>query len=224
MNSKRILGLMAAGLLSTSFCYAQKILSEGTIVYDVTVQTGSKEPQLADMFDGASTTIYLKGSLCRVEMKSALGSTVTIQDEKNGNGFVLKEYGNQKLLISMTKSDWDDLNKKYQGIKFVTGKETKTVLGYKCQKATATLKDGSTFSVYYTSELTTENKEFDFQFRNLPGLALEYESSVGNLKVKYTASKISFDPVPVQKFNLDKAAYRGYRELTYAESIRLKSN
>ena len=69
--------------------------------------------------------------------------------------------------------------------------------------------------------MVTENKDYDYQFRSLPGLPLEYESSVGNLKVKYTASKITFDPVPVQKFSIPVS---GYRELTYQESISLKGN
>ncbi|MBN8787872.1 MAG: hypothetical protein J0I84_12335 [Terrimonas sp.] len=198
---------------------AQKILSEGTIVYDITIQTGSKEPQLADMFDGAKTTIYLKGGQSRTEMVSPLGSTITILDARNNSGAVLKEYGNQKLLIKMSKEDWTDINSKYSGIVFTMENETKEIAGYKCQKASAKLKDGTTFTVFFTKELVTENKDYDFQFKNLPGLPLEYESSLGNLKVKYTASKIAFDPIPMQKFAVPTS---GYRQLTYAESKTLK--
>ncbi|MBX3255477.1 MAG: hypothetical protein KF862_15155 [Chitinophagaceae bacterium] len=201
--------------------YSQKVLSEGTIVYDITVQTGSKEPQLADMFDGVTTTIYLKGGQSRSEMISPLGSTISIQDARTGSGVILKEYGNQKLLIQMSRADWADMNKKYAGITFTKADEFKTIAGHKCQKAVAKLKDGSSFIVYFTTELMTENKDYDFQFKTLPGLALEYESSVGNLKVKYSASKISFDPVPVQKFAIPLS---GYRQLTYEESKNLKSS
>lgn len=200
---------------------AQKVLSEGVIVYDITIQTGSKEPQLADMFDGAKTTIYLKGGQSRTEMVSPLGSTTTIFDARSNAGAVLKEYGNQKLLIKMTKEDWTDLNSKYSGIAFTLENETKEIAGYQCQKAHAKLKDGSSFTVFFTKDLATENKDYDFQFKNLPGLPLEYESVMGNLKVKYSASKIAFDPVPLQKFAIPTA---GYRQLTYAESKNLKGN
>jgi GLPGLI family protein len=200
---------------------AQKILSEGTIIYDITIQTGSKEPQLADMFDGAKTTIYLKGSQSRTEMLSPLGLTITILDAKNSSGVVLKEYGNQKLLINMLKEDWADINNKYADISFSIENATKEIAGYKCQKASAKLKDGSAFTVFFTKELITENKDYNFQFKSLPGLPLEYESSLGNLKVKYTASKIAFDPVPMQKFSIPTS---GYRQLTYTESKTLKGN
>jgi GLPGLI family protein len=220
MNRKYLVALIINCVFS-GVLYAQKTLSEGTIIYDITVQTGSKEPQLADMFDGAKTTIYLKGSQSRTEMVSPLGTTITILDARNNTGVVLKEYGNQKLLIKMGKDDWTDINNKYAGVVFTTENETKVIAGYQCQKATAKLKDGSVFTVFFTKELVTENKDYDYQFKNLPGLPLEYESSMGNLKVKYTASKIAFDPIPVQKFAVPLS---GYRQLTYAESKNLKGN
>ncbi len=210
-------GLSIALVILTTWANAQKILSEGSIVYDVSVQTGTNQPQLADMFDGASATLYLKAGLSRSELVSALGSSVTIHDNKTGNGIVLREYGTQKLLIKMNRNNWLDKNKKYEGITFTRTSETKTIAGYKCEKATANLKDGTSFTVYYTQELTAENKDYDAQFKSLPGLPLEYESSVGNLKVKYTASKIKFDPVPIQKFEMPKS---GYREMTYEESVK----
>lgn len=105
MNCKYLVAIIVSCFFS-GVLYAQKTLSEGTIIYDITVQTGSKEPQLADMFDGAKTTIYLKGSQSRTEMISPLGTTVTILDARNNTGVVLKEYGNQKLLIKMAKDDW----------------------------------------------------------------------------------------------------------------------
>lgn len=221
MNLIRSITIVALTLSFVNPLRAQKILSEGTIVYDITIQTGSKEPQLADMFDGAKTTIYLKGGQSRTEMVSPLGSTTTIFDVRSNSGVVLKEYGNQKLLIKMAREDWADLNSKYAGIAFTMENETKEIAGYKCQKAHAKLKDGSTFTVFFTKELMTENKDYDAQFKNLPGLPLEYESAIGNLKVKYTASKIVFDPIPMQKFTIPTT---GYRQLTYAESKNLKGN
>ncbi len=93
--------------------------------------------------------------------------------------------------------------------------ETKTILNYNCQKAIGKLNDGTSFLVWYTTDILPENKDFQYANRNLPGLAMEYESIVGTLKVTYTVSKINFNPVPPAKFDLPKS---GYRILTYEES------
>src|SRR5688500_10374880 len=202
-------------LCATYSLAAQKKISELTLVYDAKVTTGNAEPKMADAFDGATTTVYLKGNLSRSELSSALFSSTTIHDSKTGAAVVLREVSGQKLLIRMSPDNWIEKNKKYQGIKFTNTNEKKTIAGYTCTKAVATLSDGSTFAVYYTTEIIPENKEYDYQFKNLNGLPLEYELTQGQLKIKYTVSKINLNPVPASKFDIPKG---GYREMTYEES------
>ncbi len=217
LNKGLICSLLALTLVTASF--AQRKVSEMTLVYDATVSTGSADPKLADAFDGAVTTIYISGHQSRSEMVSALFTSTTIHDAKSGSAVVLREVSGQKLLIRLTPDDWADKNKRYNGIKFTNTSETKVIAGYTCTKAIATTADGSTFTVYYTNDIVPENKEYDYQFRSLPGLPLEYEMVRGNLKIKYTVSQINLNPVPASKFDIPKA---GYREMTYQESKTIK--
>ena len=198
---------------------AQKKVSELTLVYDTEITTGSKDPKLADAFDGATTTICIKGTLSRADMVSALFTSATIHDAKTGTAVVLREVSGQKLLIKLTAEDWKDKNKRYEGIKFADTDETKVIAGYTCTKAIAILPDGSTFTVYYTKDILPENREYEYQFRTLPGLPLEYEMNQGKLKIKYTVSQINLNPVPASKFDIPKS---GYREMTYEESKKMK--
>jgi GLPGLI family protein len=194
---------------------AQKKFTEGTISYDIVINTGDSKPKIADMFDGATSIVYIKGNKSRSEMISSLGSQSTIVDSKTGSVVVLKEYGEQKYMINMTPANWKEANRRYEGVTFTYENDFKTIAGYKCQKAIGKLKDGSTFTVYYTTELIPENYEFQYSNKTLPGLAMEYESSIGSLKVTYTVSRISFNPVPASKFDLPKT---GFRVMTYEES------
>src|ERR687889_609346 len=105
--------------------WSQKKVSELTLVYDAAISTGSNEPKMADAFDGATTTVYLKGNLSRSELSSALFSSTTIHDSKTGAAVVLREVSGQKLLIRMSPENWIEKNRKYQGIKFTNTNETK---------------------------------------------------------------------------------------------------
>jgi GLPGLI family protein len=194
---------------------AQKKFSEGSIVYNVAVNTNDPNPKLADGFDGATNTIYIKGKLSRSELVSVFGTQSTIIDGRTGNVEVLKEYGEKKYMISMTPADWIEANQKYDSVAFTYLEEYKTIAGYTCRKAMGKLKNGESFIVYYTTDLIPENQNFQYSNRTLPGLALEYESSLGKNKVIFSASKISFDPVPASKFDLPKT---GFRKMTYKES------
>lgn len=204
------------GMLVTAS--AQRKVNELTLVYDASISSGSKEPKMADALDGHTKTIYIKANLSRAEMTSALFSSATIHDSKAGTSVVLKEVSGQKLLIRMTNENWVENNKRYEGITFTNTSETKTIAGYNCIKATATLPDGTTFTVYYTPDLVPENKEYDYQFKNLNGLPLEYELVQGKLTIRYTVSKINMNPVPASKFDIPKT---GYREMTYEESKKM---
>jgi GLPGLI family protein len=221
MKRIRFTGLIMILLAQWGFSYAQKTISEGTITYDITVKTGNKEPQMADALDGATTTVYLKGGFSRTDMVSALGNEKTIHDAKKGDAVLLKEYSGQKLMITLTKENWEEKNKKYEGVKFSAGTETKTISGYLCTRATATLKDGSTITVYYANELNAMNKEYDQVFKDLPGLPMEYVFETDKLRFTYTVSKIDFSPVPISRFDYPKA---GYRVMTYDESKQGKKN
>lgn len=210
---KTLLALSLSFAALTSI--AQRKVSDITIVYDAVINTGTAEPKLADAFDGATTTVYLKANLSRSEMVSALASFTTIHDARSGAAVVMQEVGGQKLLIRMTGDDWKDKNRKYEGINFTNTAETKTLAGYTCKKAIANLKDGTSFSVYYTTDIVPENGDYNSQFSGLKGLPLEYELTQGKLNIRYVVSQVSLNPVPVSKFDIPKT---GYREMTYEES------
>ena len=194
---------------------AQRRLTEATISYDIVINTTNKTPQAADLLDGATSVVYLKSNSSRSDMISSLGTQATIVDGKTGNVTVLKEYGDQKYMITMTRENWKESNKKYEGITFSYVEEYKTIAGYNCQKAVGTLTDGSTFNVYFTRDLVPVNKDFQYLNRNLPGLAMQYEATLGNMLVTYTVSSINLNPVQQSKFDLPKS---GYRVMTYEES------
>lgn len=200
--------------------FAQKRISDLTLVYEATIAAGdNKQPGLADALNGATTTVYLKGHLSRSEMNSALFSSTTIHDTRTGEAVVLREVSGQKLMIRMTPENMAEKNSRYNGVKFENTGNTKNIAGYNCKEAVATLKDGSSFKVYYTSEIIPENRGYDYQFRDLNGLPLEYELTQGKLTIKYTVSVINLNPVPASKFDIPKS---GYRVMTYEESQQLR--
>jgi GLPGLI family protein len=196
--------------------FAQKRITEGTISYDIVVNTGNTNPSITDMFDGSTSIVYLKGYKSRIEKVSSLGVESTILDGKSGTVNVLKEYGDYKIMITMTPENWKDANKKYNDIVFTYTEEYKEIAGYKCQKALGKMADGREFIVFFTKDLIADKRDFEYAFKSLPGLAMEYETTNGNLKLTYTVSKVSFSIVPASKFELPKT---GFRVMTYEESL-----
>jgi GLPGLI family protein len=219
MKKIQKIGLLLLLLSVSVFSFAQKTISEGTLVYDIVIQSGNKEPQMSDALDGGTVTVLIKGGQSRSDMASALGKETTIHDTKAGNAVILKEYSGQKLMITLTKDNWQAKNKSYSDIKFDLLDETAVIAGYNCKKALAKMPNGKTFTVYYSPDLVISNKEYNATFKNLPGLAMQYEYESGTMRYKYTLSKINFDPVAASKFDFPKS---GYRVMTYEENQQMR--
>jgi GLPGLI family protein len=203
----------------SSLSFSQQVISEGILVYNISIETGSKEPKMADMLDGATTTIYFKGAQTKSEMVSGLGKESTIYDSRSGTGVILKDYSGQKLMITLDKDDWEKKNRKYEGITYAISDETVNIAEYECKKAIATLKDGNSFTVYFAPGLKVSNLNYDNPFKNLPGLAVQYEWKSGKMMFKYTLAKINSEPVPSTRFEIPKS---GYRVLTFEETQKTK--
>src|SRR6476469_11209720 len=136
--------LLALLSLSAGAVRAQKKISEGTISYDIVINTNSAKTQAADFLDGATSTVYLKGPKSRVEIVSSLGTQSTIIDGTKNTVTVLKEFGEQKFLINMTPEEYRAANEKQANVASTYANDEKTILGYKCKKAIGKLQSSGT--------------------------------------------------------------------------------
>ncbi len=203
--------IILVSLLGSSVCVnAQRQIAEATIVYNI---------KGVAINGAASTTVYLKGNSSRTEMVSALGKEITIYNSKTENAVILKEFSGQKLMISLTRENWNTKNSLYRNIKFELSNDYKTIGIYRTRKAIAKTPDGKTFEVFYAPDLVAANKEYDATFSNLPGLAIEYEIETGQMKFTYSLSNISYDSVQESLFDFPTS---GYRVMTYDENQKLK--
>jgi GLPGLI family protein len=204
-----------SSLLLPVLAGAQKRVGDLTLLYNTAITNSQDSGKKIS----STTGYFLKGNLSRAEVNNSMFSSVTIYDSKAGSGVILKEVNGQKLLIRLSEENWNQKNRRYMNLNFVKTKETKTIAGYFCSQAKASMPDGFQIMVFYTPELVPENKAYDPPFKNLEGLPLEYEMTKGNIRIKYTLASVNLNPVPASKFDIPTS---GYREMTYDESMKLK--
>ena len=218
---------MKKGLIFTFFLIlvnffnadAQKAMNDGTLIYNISVSS-TENSQVVSALDGATLNIYLKGNQSRGEMLSKLGKEAGVYNASSGTGFILKDYSGQKLMITMNKSNWNQKSDFYHSLKFKIEDYSGTIAGYKVKKATATLSNGKEFIVFFTPEITLNNKSYNNSFPQLNGLPVQYELESGNITFKYTLKSVSTDSVNPSMFEIPKS---DYRVMTYEESQQLKN-
>jgi len=205
-----------AAILLTSLSHFQttaqqpKIISDCVVYFSMNVEDSKANPQVIKSLAGATQVLYIKGSKSRVDLITPGFKQTTLADSKSDSTIILRELGNTKYISYLNRSKRVEQNKRYEGVQFNKTNEKKTILGYECRKLVATLSDGSAYNVFYTSSITPSNKEYEYQFKNLAGFVLEYESESvdGKTKVKFSADKITLEPVATGLFDLPKSGYR----------------
>jgi len=201
-------GMMIAGF--TPVTAQQRVVAECTITYSlITDSTADKE--LYESLKSAYKIVYIKGNNCRNDLVSPAFSQSTFIDKAAGKIVVLREFGNNKFITTLNNAQWAEANRKFAGMVLNPTNETKTILGYSCKKAILQLKDSSIFILYYTPSIIPSVKEFEYQFKEIPGFVMEYETSEAGKKIHFIATKINLSPVPLSKFEIP--VNDGYRVL-----------
>ena len=203
---------LAVYIFLNLFCVAlaaqvPRVVGDCTVTYALSFEGGKNA---VEPLSGAVKTFYVRGKQARVDLISSGFSQSVIYDNITGDAVILKEVGNNKYMTKLNQAKWKEENKQYDGMDVNLTGESKTILGYDCKKALIKLKNGKTYSLYYTTAIIPSATENPYQFKNIPGFVLEYEtiSQTSDQKITFSATKINISPVPLSKFEIPKSGYR----------------
>jgi hypothetical protein len=179
-----------------------KIISDCTITFSITSSANEKS-------DVGTKIIYIKGKDIRSDFISSKFIQSIFFNANTGKATILKTVGKSKYISYYDAEQWKALNAEYNGVKISLTGNIKKILDYDCKEAMLTTSAGKSYTVYYVPSLIPSVTENIFQFKDVPGLVLEYESTIKETqKITYTAMKIDFNPVPLAQFELPKEEYR----------------
>ena len=198
---------------------AQKVLTDGMLKYNISIESANGEKQITGSLNGATVSVYLTKDKSRSEMVSTPGTETTVYDNKMGKGFILKEYSGQKLMITTTADNWAQKNLVNSNLDFEVQQGTIKIGVYNCKKAVARSENGKTYTVYYDPSIIISNKQYNNAFSQLAGLPVQYELSSGNLLFKYSLVGMNMDLLSTGKFEAPKT---GFRVMSYEENQQLK--
>ncbi|MFY7898846.1 MAG: hypothetical protein ACOVNY_01600 [Chitinophagaceae bacterium] len=205
---KYIFILLVASTLNANA--QQRVLAECTISFSIYVSDSlNADKDLAASLKNSTKTVYIKGNDSRTDLVSPAFIQSVLYDKTTGKATILREFGNNKFITKLNSTQWNQENSKYENATVQLLDETKNIAGYTCKKCILKLADGSVFTMYYATTIIPSVREFEYQFKNVPGLVLEYESiETKGIKIKYVATKINTSPVPIAKFIIPTTGYR----------------
>lgn len=164
---------------------------KGVITYDVSYSGD---------IDAATLAMQPKDMIVKIldnKSRQEYAGSYVINDGDAKTTIVLIDVLGKKYAL---KSNQEDVEKKLQEvpapvIKYIDG-ETKEIAGYVCKKAEYIEIDEETgeeviIPFFYTDEFGSEELNYGGQFHGLKGWPLEYELTVSDFSIKYSARSVN---------------------------------
>lgn len=208
MRQKLLVLAIAVLVLNNYLVSAQRIVAECTVDYRVQPDSGWTESGSGTAVFTGNKKVFIKGNDLRIDMESPGFLQTLIYDKSNQQATVLREIGTNKFITRLAGNIWQQELRKYDSIQVTFLNSFKTIIGYDCKSLLLKLKDGSEYLVYYTTTIAPSVREFELAFKEVPGFVLQYTVRQNKHTVTYTASRISFSPVPASRFDIPTSGYR----------------
>ncbi|MBW0176360.1 hypothetical protein [Sediminibacterium sp.] len=206
---KKLMILTTLMLFFISVFAQQRVVAECTVAYNITLDDNSVDAGTAATLKATTKTVYIKGVNSRTDLTSPSFSQSVIYNKNTATATILRSIGANKFMTKLDQSKWISEHARYSNMKLIKSDETKTILGYECKKLVLELTDGTTLNVFYAANIAPSVKEFEYQFKDVPGFVLEYEATeTEGRKIKYTAAQINFNPVAASRFDIPTSGYR----------------
>lgn len=201
---------------------AQKKLTEGKAIFDITYPESELDEQSLSMMP-AQSTICFKGQFSRTEMKIAMGTAIGITDAKAGVTTTLMDMMGNKIAMKTTKEDLEKERKKSGEKKpeIKITNETKTIAGYLCKKAVITMKmkdsTETKINTWFTKDISAVNSLHSggTDLSGLEGFMMEFQMQMNSLTMKMTCRSVEDVAISDSLFTLPQ----GYT-LTTMEDLK----
>lgn len=153
-------------------------------------------------------------------MQSSLGTESYLYDTKSEKGNILKEYSGQKLLIPLTKANWETRNQLFYNLKFDLKEDSKVINGYSSKKAAVISSPQNFKEIFYSTEFKLVNNEYNNALPGLPGIPVQYKMILNEVNFVYTLKTINYDQVSLSVFDLPTT---GFRVIDYDAAKKIKA-
>ncbi|HVB02121.1 MAG TPA: hypothetical protein VNE41_00240 [Chitinophagaceae bacterium] len=203
------LSLLVMTLSASGPLYAQRIFSEGMILYDVRVDEPlNLRNQGTVQFSGSKMELMVNSKMSRTDLIVGAIDRVVIRNAADTTAVAMIDRGPEKYLMRLTPAMVKNELAVYAGMKFQDGHTQRKIAGYNCLKAVGKTRAGNTVTVFYTPDLVPGNPDYFPEFVGLKGVPLEFRTRIGGLKMIMTASQVNLTPQPASEFDIPTSGYK----------------
>ena len=204
-------------LVATQNTFAQKVFTEGTIKYTVSM-SGINNPEMEAMMQNMAMTVFIKNDKFATEMDMGMMKTKMIMVSEDKYVTLMDMMG-QKMKYTMDKKQFEDKKLKDDRYEVTVTTDTKVIAGYTCKKAIIKTKEGKSFFAYFTNEITRGDKSnYNGPYGKIEGMMMEYSMEQKGSTMTMTCTAVDFNTISDDVFVIPAT---GYTEMTTDQIMKM---
>ncbi len=180
-------------------------VSEGIITYNVSYYSSEKENPIIALLPNKIELRFKDDNICLIS-EGYLGffSTKFVSKYKNENSNILLKVLSNKLNYEFPKNEVAFLYNQLPPNEIEYTDSTKMIAGYNCKQAIlrGQNKNSADMSLYYTSEIALKAPNRNTPLYKIPGVLMEFETTMNQIRTKFTAQSINLTKVNDEDFNI----------------------
>jgi len=192
--------LLAMLLFSLNVTNAQiKVVGECSISF--LIQKNNKNDTIG------FKTVFIKGDQCKTLLQTAQLNQALYFNSQQTKAVITKDIGASHFLQEISYPPQNTPN-------LISMKETMpdsliNIIGYPCKNVTLKWSNGTSYIIWYSTEIAATVNTYELAFKEVPGLVLAYTiiPSTGDA-IHYTAIKVDLSPVSLKEFKINEALYQ----------------
>jgi hypothetical protein len=151
--------------------------------------------------------IWVKGNQCKTTITTAQLIQTYLFNTQLDKATITKDIG-QIHFLQTIKFPPLSKNSILTQEEIVTD-STINILGYRCKALQLNWSDGSVYDILYTNEINLTVNQFEFGFKDIPGLVLSYTiTGPKGMRVKYQATQLDLSPLSLGLFTINNELYQ----------------
>ncbi|MBN2598563.1 MAG: hypothetical protein JXR82_17425 [Marinifilaceae bacterium] len=180
-------------------------ISEGIITYNVSYFSSEKDNPIIALLPNKVELRFKDNNICLIS-EGYLGffSTKFLSKYNNPNSNILLKVLSNKLNYEFPKDEVAFVYNQLPPAKIEYNDSAKLIAGYECKKATVFMADQSKtqINLYYTSEIGLKDPNRNTPLYQIPGVLMEFETTMNQVKAKFTAQSVNLIAVSEDDFNI----------------------
>ncbi|RUT79229.1 hypothetical protein [Ancylomarina longa] len=180
-------------------------LKEGIITYEVSYFTSEKDNPIIALLPNKVELRFKNNNICLIS-EGYLGffSTKFISNYKENHSNILLKVLNNKFNYEFPKDEIAFIYNRKAPSHIEYSDSTKMIAGYKCKMATLFHQDKTInpIKIFYTLEIGLDKPNRNTPLNMLSGVLMQFETSMNNVKTKFTAIQVNHVNVAEEDFQI----------------------